>query len=302
MTSTDLANEQTKQEIVNAQKESLKQTILVETKAVPLAKRTHKGEEIIESFGQEIVRQNKEDDEKRERERMLRLRMPPPPLSGAGGPISGISEGSPAEFSPNREPFSTESLMSQSSVSRPLFLTSASDFTPLEPTLDLSDLIDIDLPDSPKEPGSASASKSPPPTLQNITLPPTPSLIEIPPELPSTPATSIPEPLRRTSFDLNALWSSTTSEKREPPAADVDNDMSAENTVLSPTSISIEGPITKRADDGDFDMLLEEDPIEAIIDAGSSKSLAERQAEVYAALPPIWSGTVSAQFHLLKTS
>jgi len=82
MSSTDLADEETKQNIKIAEKESLEQTIL-QKPIVPRAKITHKGLQDIEdvngdlALARETERQREreqEEEERRERERRERLR------------------------------------------------------------------------------------------------------------------------------------------------------------------------------------------------------------------------------------
>ena len=48
---------------------AINQSIIESPRAVPLVKRTHKGEEVIKTFNEEIVRQQTHCDEKREKER-----------------------------------------------------------------------------------------------------------------------------------------------------------------------------------------------------------------------------------------
>lgn len=82
MSSTDLADEETKQNIKIAEKESLEQTIL-QKPTVPRAKITHKGLQDIEDVNGDLARaretegqreREQEEEERRERERRERLR------------------------------------------------------------------------------------------------------------------------------------------------------------------------------------------------------------------------------------
>ncbi|KAI5118689.1 hypothetical protein M0805_003625 [Coniferiporia weirii] len=259
MSSTDLADEQTKHDIEVAEKESLKHSILQRVTA-PRAKITHKGFEAIEDVsGQRTADVAKEEEEqrmemeKREREKLARLRLPAP--SNQEGPSSAPVEPSPLSANLPTSPTTANTLHSDQtwgappplpihlshspsdSVSggsvlanrppvRPLFIPSASDYSSAEQGLSLADLINIDddLPkqenvqSNPQQRMSAQLNADPRSSLSPvITTPSGPS-----PFAPSKPA----ESPRRTSFDLNSLWTGgdrrDSSEDTNPTQGDQD--------------------------------------------------------------------------------
>lgn len=166
MSSTDLADEQTKHNIEVLEKEALEHSILQKVTA-PRAKITHKGYETIEDVtGTRTTDTAREEEEqrmameKRERERLARLRAVS--QSGQeGSPITpvdpSLNQTSPTISTPSwGAPPPVPSEVAQSPVTvdqpavavrlapRPLFVPTASDFTSGDQGLDLADLIHID--------------------------------------------------------------------------------------------------------------------------------------------------------------
>ncbi|KAG6813880.1 hypothetical protein H0H92_006287 [Tricholoma furcatifolium] len=303
MSSTDLANEETKQSIKMAEKESLAYSILTPTTA-PRAKITHKGLEDIEDVhGRtttllEEERLRKEAEERRERERIARFKaqseprqrtasLSVPPESPIVGQSSQPWGGPPAvplhALSPTD--VSQTSFVSQS----PTATTFSQPFIDAsEPELNLADFINID-----EETPSAPA------TLESSSLPSTlvageeneTSLTSQPESSPISPTGISPfaqksEPTPSTSFDLNALWNAP---KAEPlvsvlPAEESTGSTSSPKAVTEDkdTVMDVEGGGT---DDYDFDMFLEEK------DAASNS--AEAQQAAFDALPSVWTGKIN---------
>lgn len=181
MSSTDLADEETKQHIKIAEKESLAQTIL-EKPTVPRAKITHKGLQDIEDVTGEFARvreaerqreREQEEEERREREKRERLKagekqrqrtqslsIPPespvvPNHSPVGITDNGSSWGAPPPIPSHilqQQGASTvgDDILPSQSISRSLFAGTsvASDVEMTvaapEPELELADLINID--------------------------------------------------------------------------------------------------------------------------------------------------------------
>ncbi|KAF9454334.1 hypothetical protein P691DRAFT_809892 [Macrolepiota fuliginosa MF-IS2] len=170
MSSTDLADEETKQHIKIAEKESLEQTIL-QKPVVPRAKITHKGLQDIEDVNgdqaraREIERQREreEEEERRERERRERLKavekqqrqrtqslsVPPEspvvpshsPITDAGAAGWGAPPPVPAHILQQHQHQGNDDILNSS-----MFTHSISDvaMTAPEPELNLADLINID--------------------------------------------------------------------------------------------------------------------------------------------------------------
>jgi len=178
MSSTDLADEETKQNIKIAEKESLEQTIL-QKPIVPRAKITHKGLQDIEDVNGDLARaretegqreREQEEEERRERERRERLRAvekqqqkqpafsvsPESPMVSSHSPITvdqqtwGAPPPVPAHVLQQQQQQHdsvgpTDDILGSSI--RPLFAHTMSDIimaTVPEPELNLADLINID--------------------------------------------------------------------------------------------------------------------------------------------------------------
>jgi len=178
MSSTDLADEETKQNIKIAEKESLEQTILQKPN-VPRAKITHKGLQDIEDVNGDLARarenegqreREQEEEERRERERRERLRAvekqqqkqrtlsapPESPLVPSHSPITMDQQtwGAPPpvpvhalqQHQQQHDTVGPTDDILGSSI-RPLFAHTMSDVvmaTVPEPELNLADLINID--------------------------------------------------------------------------------------------------------------------------------------------------------------
>ncbi|KAG9313051.1 hypothetical protein JVU11DRAFT_6491 [Chiua virens] len=166
MSSTDLANEETKQSIKLAEKEALEHSILQKT-LVPRAKITHKGLQDIEDLNGEsatLLREREKErekdeerreEERRERERQARLKAAEQHQRDRA---SSVSQGSIPPESPIMPQSATWGghlpvhLGNYSPVGdtmrppiHPLFAPSASDLqTSSEPELDIADLIHLD--------------------------------------------------------------------------------------------------------------------------------------------------------------
>lgn len=309
MSSTDLADEETKQSIKIAEKEALEHSILQKSTA-PRAKITHKGLQDIEvvngeaSSANEIERhreQEQEEEERRERERMARLRTvqrqrtasvsvppesptvlqspseqwgapPPVPLHAMSPPDEAASSAtSRAPFFTNTSPLSAE----------------PSSFS--EPELNLADLINID---DDQETAAGMTSSSPPSR---------PAILKAAEPVSSSTDTPFPAPVltgispfaarpRAPSFDLNALWNapknerSTTPTEAIPPATTASTEVQSHDSNDKDENMDIE---SQEANDQDFDMFLEEKEPEA---PAASQEATPQNVE---ALPSVWSGKVS---------
>lgn len=170
MSSTDLADEEMKQSIIQAEKESLEHSIL-QKQTAPRAKITHKGLQDIEDirgegntaqeFDLEKERQQ-EEEERRERERLARLRttvqmnrqrtasVSVPPESPTVPPSSAATsfDGHHQEQWGAPPPVPFHAMVSPTDESGheqrpPLFVNPASEFV-AEPELNLGDFINID--------------------------------------------------------------------------------------------------------------------------------------------------------------
>jgi len=314
MSSTDLADEETKQSIKIAEKEALEHSILQKTMA-PRAKITHKGMIDIEDVNSEgssmrerELEREMEEEERRERERTARLRAAQaqqrrasqsqgsvPPESPVTTHQAGSWGGPPAlpihamqageTPSPSIEPI-------RSPVD--IFPHPSSDFgVIIEPQLDLADLINIDDEVSPndatlsREPSKLFTSPPAESHIQPIHISPGPSSASPTGISPFAAIPSKSETTPRSSFDLNALWTA--------PAPKVDV-----STTSTPTPVTQEDNKTslldaeilgQNADDQDFDMFLEKDQDEQNTTAPVEASL-EVQQDPLESQPHVWSGKV----------
>lgn len=317
MSSTDLANEETKQSIKIAEKEALAYSILTPT-AVPRAKITHKGLEDIEDIHdgevtslQEEERSRREEEARRERERTARLRaqtrqrttsvsVPPesPTVSQHnhtwGGPppvpmhaiLSGeATASSPTTFTNERSPVN------------PSF---ASDLS-MEPELNLADFINMDdeVPStgqpatksvpllSPSDQPSASEATA----TSDSTSPPSPI---VPTGL--SPFAAKADHPRSASFDLDALWNAPKPEESTTPTSSP----LPQTKQLTPDSLPVDKDVTMEldaaeADDQDFDMFLDEK------DLDPSQTSPEAQQAALDALPQVWTGKVRLKLSLFES-
>lgn len=302
MSSTDLANEETKQSIKIAEKESLEHSILQKAK-VPRAKITHKGLQDIEDLDGDVrvepEIENEREEERREQERMARFKAAPSQQQPGPLPSVGTSGSEPpstnwGEPPPLQSPL-THSMDSDLSPvfsrppTNPLFIHTTSDFV-MEPELNLADLINIDE-DSPTQDGSAPASATPSavehPTDPNSSTP-TAALPDPSPKSPIGPSPFVasahkPEPLSRSSFDLNALWTAPKTNVPVPLNEDQKN------------SFVVHDIVGEGANDQDFDMFLEKDQDDISGSVGVDNS-SDAQQIVFDGIPQVWSGMVCQTF------
>lgn len=258
MSSTDLANEETKQSIKLAEKEALEHSILQKT-LIPRAKITHKGLQDIEDVNGESAtlqrerekEREKEDEERREerreRERQARLKAAEQHQRDRANSISQGSIPPESPIAPQSATWGGSFPVHHDSYSpmddnirppiHPLFAPSASDLrTSPEPELDIADLIHLDDEPAPQDtfgdhlstpaleisimPSESDHPAPAPP--EPVPLPPLviPSASSEPPSVVAASPTQLvkPETPARMSFDLNALWSSP---KGEPASQEI---------------------------------------------------------------------------------
>jgi hypothetical protein len=312
MSSTDLANEETKQSIKIAEKEALEHSILTPT-TVPRAKITHKGLEDIEDIHGETARSLQdqerarlEEEERRERERMARLTVqrqrtasvsipPASPITqshawGAPPPVPAhaMSMSPSEETSSSSLPYPTES-----SPMNPSFPPTSMETPIPEPELNLADFINMDdeVP-SAVNAGNTAFVASPPagsPMVEDSVSPPAVQSASPPSTSPPTgisPFAAKPES-PRTSFSLAALWNAPQNEAQSasPRPLETRNQPAAAVAREEDKDIVMEHETTG-ADDQDFDMFL--------VDKDQGASSDALQA-AFDALPQVWSGKVSSR-------
>ncbi|KAI6126398.1 hypothetical protein EV401DRAFT_999960 [Pisolithus croceorrhizus] len=318
MSSTDLANEETKQSIKMAEQEALEHSILQKA-TVPRAKITHKGLQDIEDVNGEattLVRERekereREEEERRERERQARLRaaeqhqkqqtnsMP----QGSAPPESPVTSHSPTWGDPSSttlqvvspDSFSPTVGASERPSTHSLFAPSVSGYQMelSEPELDIADLIHLDEELSPRE---------------NVTdLQPAATLEKpVTSDEPVSPAEHDPSPL-----DLSAIASSTIHDspteaqsKLTKPETPVKPTFDLSSLWSAPKEESVpqqtqETPVLELKDhpmstdashqeatDQDFDMLLEKEHDAEV------KPTEEPEAALKA-MPTVWRGKIA---------
>ena len=316
MSSTDLADEETKQSIKIAEKEALEHSILQKPTA-PRAKITHKGLQDIEvvngeaSSAHEIERhreQEQEEEERRERERMARLRtvqrqrtasvsVPPESPTILQSPSEQWGAPPPVPLhamSPSDEAASSAMSRAPFFTNTSLSATAAEPSSFSEPELNLADLINID---DEQETAAGITSSSPPNR---------PAIVKAVEPLSSSTDTSFTTPVltgispfaarpRASSFDLNALWNaprnepSTTPTEALPPPTAASTEVQSHDSNDKDDNMDLE---SQEANDQDFDMFLEEKEPEA---PAATQVVTQQNVEV---LPPVWSGKVSL-FHFI---
>ncbi len=307
MSSTDLANDETKQNIKIAEQEALEHSILQKT-TVPRAKITHKGLQDIEDVNGELVslrerererEREQEEEERRERERMARVRLaqaqrqrtasvsvPPEspvvpqksPTWGAPPPVPAHVVASPVEETPSPTPTRPPP--------NPLFVHTASELSIQEPELNLADIINIEdeasghdamMVESPV-PASPIGQETPATGATDIAeksqdaenSPPPPATTGISP-FAAKPATS--------SFDLSSLWSGPSAEAT--PAVPSNGPSSELPRVTAEEHKDSE--TAHVTEDQDFDMFLEEKE-QAVPSVPAQPKFED--------LPRVWSGKV----------
>ncbi|EIN06001.1 hypothetical protein PUNSTDRAFT_145392 [Punctularia strigosozonata HHB-11173 SS5] len=310
MSSTDLASEEAKQTMKQAEKEALEHSILQKT-LVPRAKITHKGFEDIEDINGEMAKareREQEDDERRERERLARLRTAESragPTSGSVPPESPVTPHTPQTPSWGAPPplpvhvvaSPTDGLGRRPPVN-PLFVPSGSDLmTPIgaEPELNLADLINID--DeiaSPSEVLSTSITQSDTAAAQSpaIEQQQQPSSSSITGISPFAANVSRPETRERSaSFDLNSLWTGAKHDEQgegaQPSVARQVADEPPKDGGLEPEGLAGE------AQDQDFDMFLDDEDTVKEPESSNDHEISGPREQDFAASPPVWSGKIS---------
>lgn len=329
MSSTELADEETKQSIRHAEEEALAHSIL-KKQTLPRAKITHKGIENIEdvngvSRDAEHAREEEEEEERIERERQARLRLQAERArsasthgQGSVPPESPVVPQTPTWGAPPPVPLhaSHPDVNAGASVPgmgrppvNPLFVPSASDYqTLVEGELNLADLINIDE-DGPSDVPTFAPTSTP---FGDDTPPPfasqPPGTQAPPPRSPTapTPSTGIspfmarPDTASHPSFDLNSLWTpkgDASGQGQTPEPHDVPMHDGEAESLVGP------GTLGEVADDQDFDMFLgkdeEEQPAAEALPPVVDDS-PEGLRNAFEALPKVWTGTVRLQFSVLR--
>lgn len=320
MSSTDLANDETKQNIKIAEQEALEHSILQKT-TVPRAKITHKGLQDIEDVNGELVslrerererERELEEEERRERERMARVRLaqaqrqrtasvsvPPEspvtphksPTWGAPPPVPAHAIASHAEEAP--------SPTSARPPPNPIFVHTGSELSIQEPELNLADIINIEdeasghdvmMVESPT-PASPNGQEAPTSIITNIVeksqemdnSPAPPAVTGISP-FAAKPATS--------SFDLSSLWSGPSAEATSNVSSNTPSSDLPRVTAEVHKEV-LESETALVAQDQDFDMFLEEK--EQTVPSVPSQPKFED-------LPRVWSGKVCLASHTVISS
>lgn len=324
MSSTDLATDEIKQSIKQAEEEALAHSILKKA-TLPRAKMTHKGMQDIEDVngsGRERERDQaqEEDEDRMERERVARLRVQTqraqnqaqegsssvPPESPSVAQQTPTWGGPPPLPSHANDP--SPSPTSARTLTNPLFASEMLT-SPVEGELNLDELINID-----DDPTSDAMSLS-------ITIPSPPSPVKAIPSLEATqnrppavqtpasttalsPFAAKPSPslVHRPSFDLNALWTprddaSASDVAEDQPSEVQDYALSEEPRELTPT-IDIDMGENEPADQ-DFDMFLtNNDDILPAPEQPLPDDSPEGQNAAFEALPKVWNGTVRVLMYL----
>ncbi|KAG6821433.1 hypothetical protein H0H93_010157 [Arthromyces matolae] len=311
MSSTDLANEETKKSIKNAEQEALAYSILKPTTA-PRAKITHKGLEDIESVNEELVtgrdeERSRQADERRERERLARLKAQPrqrtesvsvPPESPITPSVAHPQQpwgGPPAVplqslLRSDIVPPSPTALLNESNVIVPTFNQPFTEAA--EPELNLAEFINID----DEVPTLAAATSTTSPIAIDTSTDDVKPLHLSPKESPAAPSTmktgiSPFAPQSDTSatstFNLDALWNAPKVESPKSPSTKTEEPVASTSSPRAiaddkETSMDVDSGAT---DDYDFDMLLEE--------RDSAANSADAQQAAFDALPQVWDGKIS---------
>jgi hypothetical protein len=314
LSSTDLANEETKQSIKVAEQEALEHSILQPTNRVPVAKITHKGLQDIEHESSEVSSMLARDrQEDLERERSERLRTPqerrPSVISMPSEPASPVVPHTPTSWM--GPPAAVLGEVPIRSPVNQTFMSPPSDIPmSTEPELKLNDLINIE--EEPSAQGVPLATASP----EHQAIPATPST---PPQSQSHPTSPIDMQLpslaissttpndrqrdlatQQSPFDLKSLWTAPSDAKVKDA---VGNQSSPPPQEQEQKSSFIEMDVAgQEPDDQDFDMFLEEKDQEQkkVQESPVSDSPQASQAKLDA-LPQVWFGKVcpSALLRLL---
>ncbi|KAG8867844.1 hypothetical protein FRC20_004689 [Serendipita sp. 405] len=265
MSSVELANEQTRQEMEKVVQEALHQSILKVQTSLPRAKMTHKGEELIETNASDDI--NTREEEEQERRRRLRLRTgsilegnpdsTALPSSGTGV-SSSVLENRPMDFE-SGTPTSPDKISALSPTVSTHWITST-------PTT-----IDTAL--------AATATRTAPEIL--------------------SPTDDLKTPLHasRPSFDLSSLW--VGSATNEAPKVDF-----LSSTVDGFGGLNDEDEVAMDLDDEepmgeqDFGMFLDgveeksqsQSQSQGTLERSTAPTPPAREEKAFATLPLIWSG------------
>ncbi|KAF4610431.1 hypothetical protein D9613_007039 [Agrocybe pediades] len=310
MSSTDLADEETKQSIKQAEQEALEHSILQRTTA-PRAKITHKGLQDIENVNGDVpsaleVERHKEreveEEERRERERMARLRTVqrqrtmslsiPPESPSVQQQTPDHQWGAPPPVPVHA--ISPTSANSGEGLNKPPATSQASsDMSSAEPELNLADLINID---DEQEPSGApveqnNATQTAASNSSNTGISTKPSTATT-----TTGISPFAARPRNASFDLNSLWNAPKDETSTVSESEAKSNPSPEPVAESPVDIAEEHdkeePMdidTAEANDQDFDMFLNEDRNENLPD----EVVTPVQVEQVENLPQVWTGKIA---------
>lgn len=327
MSSTDLADEETKQSIKLAEKEALEHSIL-QKQIAPRAKITHKGLQDIEDIRGEIAsaqeyelqkEREREEEERRERERLARLRTSTtqvnrqrtasislPPESPTVPPSSAGSLDGPQEQWGGPPPIPLHVMVNVPMEEMaqghrpPLFIQSSSDYVPsVEPELNLDDLINID---EDQESAQAMTGDADPAAglisaQPNVVSSPTEMTFEKSPATGISPFAQRQDRTRAPSFDLSALW---TESIKEVPAGDEEPKITATEDEAGKARVDTAPDQEPRddsdnmelesveANDQDFDMFLADEPATEV-ELPSTVPSVPPSVE---GLPQVWTGKV----------
>ncbi|KIM44727.1 hypothetical protein M413DRAFT_9028 [Hebeloma cylindrosporum] len=308
MSSTDLADEETKQSIMLAEKEALEYSILLKSTA-PRAKITHKGLQDIEDVNGEVasaheIERHREreqaDEERREKERMARLRVQRQrTASMSAPPESPVVQQSPssAEQPWGAPPPVPAHAMSPKAAGADEFVggmsrlpsfVQAPEENAAEPEMNLADLINID----DDETSTPSANVQSQVASMSIA---SPTDTAFPPPTSTMPTGISPFAARsdRASFDLNSLWSAPKEESL-PADSSVSAVAPAEEPQAegSDKDDAMELESVDEANDQDFDMFLEdkEEKSQEPIEEFTVTPIIPKNVET---LPTVWTGKIT---------
>ena len=302
MSSTDLANEQTKQEIESAREQSMKHSIL-EVRLAPRAKITHKGEEMIdlENVGGEnrarAIEFDREEEDREARAQRARERERELIEAEKEAAAAAAAEG---EDQPNENDERMELSDDLAHNEHDLGSASATGF-------DITEVLgDMGLP-------SSATSTSSPFKLPHLTIPPpTPG-----PPSNATPRSSsfssTSNPVLASallsasqfapSFDLGSVWGGQHPQPAGHPREEAESpdEYSVDDGGLD--GLKLEGPGHTMADN-DFDMFFDKGGLfegpteEPSITTPVEVVSAEAEEAAYLALPVVWDGDVCLHFTL----
>ena len=300
MSSTELADEHTKHEIEQAEKEALEHSILQKITA-PRAKITHKGFETIEDVSGQRAADSREEEErmemeKRERERQALQRKAS--INKEGSPFtpvepSPLSATFPASNSPvatntTQQPWNSPTVPSSSTagpafarnVVRPLFVPSLpngpSDAgASVEGGLRLSDLIDLD--------GAGSRNDAEPVPKQDSVETTAAESASAAVTSPSGPSPFAPSQSQTSNFDLGSFWNSNggaEGDEAKTEDLEIQGDARAEDEQEDAMDVDDD-------DHGDaLDAILAQEKVPAPVETPSKKAELRE-------LPSVWTGNVS---------